>query len=84
MSIEITNAQLFISWMEKKAYLNSIAPKAAKRFVKRGQVFWCHFGLNVGSEMSKSTPRPAVIVSNFYCSFKTFLMFLKQKFIFAK
>ena len=38
---------------------------AAKRFVKRGQVYWCHFGLNIGSEMSKSTPRPAVIVSNF-------------------
>lgn len=65
MSIEITNAQSFLSWMDKMACLNSIAPDAAKRFVKRGQVYWCHFGLNIGSEMSKATPRPAVIVSNY-------------------
>lgn len=65
MSVEITNAQQFISWMNTKSRLNAIAPNAAKRFVKRGQVFWCHFGLNIGSEMSKTTPRPAVVVSNF-------------------
>lgn len=65
MSIELSNANQFISWMNTKSYLNSIAPNAANRFVKRGQVYWCHFGLNIGSEMSKSTPRPAVIVSNF-------------------
>lgn len=65
MSVELLNAQQFISWMNTKSYLNSIAPNAANRFVKRGQVYWCHFGLNIGSEMSKSTPRPAVIVSNF-------------------
>lgn len=65
MSVEITDAQLFISWMNKKAYLNLIAPNAARRFVKRGQVYWCHFGLNIGSEMSKPTPRPAVVVSSF-------------------
>lgn len=65
MSVELSNAQQFISWMNTKSYLNSIAPKATTRFVKRGQVYWCHFGLNIGSEMSKSTPRPAVVVSNF-------------------
>lgn len=65
MSVEISNAQQFISWINTKSYLNTIAPSAAKRFVKRGQVYWCHFGLNIGSEMSKPTPRPAVIVSNF-------------------
>ena len=65
MSVELSNAQQFISWMNTKSYLNSIALNAAKRFVKRGQVYWCHFGLNVGSEMSKSTPRPAVVISNF-------------------
>lgn len=65
MSVELTNAQQFIAWMNTKSYLNTIAQKAATRFVKRGQVYWCHFGLNVGSEMSKSTPRPAVVVSNF-------------------
>lgn len=65
MSIEITNAQQFISWINTKIHLNEVAPNAAKRFVKRGQVFWCHFGLNIGSEISKVTPRPAVVVSNF-------------------
>ncbi len=65
MSIELFNAQQFISWMNTKSYLNTIAQKAATRFVKRGQVYWCHFGLNIGSEISKSTPRPAVIVSNY-------------------
>lgn len=65
MSIELSNAQQFISWMNTKSFLNTIAPNAAKRFVKRGQVYWCHFGLNIGSEISKSTPRPAVVVSNY-------------------
>lgn len=65
MSVELSNAQLFISWMNTKSQLNTIAPNAAMRFVKRGQVYWCHFGLNIGSEMSKATPRPAVVVSNF-------------------
>ena len=65
MSVELSNAQEFISWMNTKSHLNTIAQNAAKRFVKRGQVYWCHFGLNIGSEMSKTTPRPAVIVSNF-------------------
>lgn len=65
MSTELSNAQEFIAWINTKSHLNTIATKAAKRFVKRGQVYWCHFGLNIGSEMSKSTPRPAIIVSNF-------------------
>ena len=65
MSLELSDAQQFINWINTKSHLNAIASKASKRFVKRGQVYWCHFGLNVGSEMSKSTPRPAVIVSNY-------------------
>lgn len=64
MSIEISNAEQYISWLNTAARLNSIAAKAAKRFVKRGQVYWCHFGLNIGSEISKTTQRPAVVVSN--------------------
>ena len=30
--------------------------------VKRGQVYWCDFGIGVGSEMSKESPRPCVIL----------------------
>lgn len=65
MSVELSNAQQFIAWIHTQSSLNAAAPNAAKRFVKRGQVYWCHFGLNIGSEMSKTTPRPAVIVSSF-------------------
>lgn len=65
MSVELSNAELFISWLKTKSYLNSIASNASRRFVKRGQVYWCQFGINVGSEMSKATPRPAIVVSNF-------------------
>lgn len=65
MSLELLNAEQFISWMNTKSRLNANAQKSAKRFVHRGQVYWCHFGLNIGSEMSKSTPRPAVVISNF-------------------
>lgn len=65
MSDELAQAEQFIGWMRTKAHLNATAGKAARRLVKRGQVYWCHFGLNVGSEISKCTPRPAVVVQNF-------------------
>lgn len=71
MSVELSNAQQFLDWINTKSYLNTIAPNAAKRFVKRGQVYWCHFGLNIGSEMSKTTPRPAVVISNFMTNKKS-------------
>ncbi len=65
MSVELSNAEAYISWLNTKTRLNANASKAANRFVKRGQVYWCHFGINVGSEISKTTPRPAVVVSNY-------------------
>ena len=64
MTIELTNAEEFISWIKTKAELNAAADKARSRVVKRGQVYWCHLGINVGSEMSKVKPRPVVIVQN--------------------
>ena len=39
-----------------------MAPSAKNRFVKRGQVYWCEFGIGIGSEMSKETPRPCVVI----------------------
>ncbi len=65
MNVELSNAEQFINWIKTKVHLNKISTNAASRFVKRGQVYWCHFGINVGSEMSKSSPRPAVIVQNY-------------------
>lgn len=65
MSMELSNAQAYIQWMHEKARLNALSANAAKRSVYRGQVYWCQFGLNIGSEISKTTPRPAIIVQNY-------------------
>lgn len=65
MSLELTNAKDYISWLYKKSNLNALSANAKNRNVSRGQVYWCEFGVNIGSEMSKLTPRPAVIVQNF-------------------
>lgn len=65
MSIELSNSEDFISWVKTKVEINKNAMQARARFVKRGDVYWCHFGLNIGSEISKTTPRPAVIIQNF-------------------
>lgn len=65
MNSDLANASDFIGWLKTKADLNSKSTSAAKRLVKRGQVYWCNFGVNIGSEMSKLTPRPAIIVQNY-------------------
>lgn len=71
MNIELENAEKFIDWLKTKSRLNSISTNAGARFVKRGQVYWCHFGINIGSEMSKITPRPAIIVQNYIGNLKS-------------
>jgi len=71
MNIELANAEKFIEWLKTKSHLNSISSNAAGRFVKRGQVYWCHFGINIGSEMSKTSPRPAIVVQNYIGNFKS-------------
>lgn len=65
MNTELSNAEKFVDWLKTKSRLNSISSSAGTRFVKRGQVYWCHFGINIGSEMSKTSPRPAIIVQNY-------------------
>lgn len=65
MNTELASAEKFIEWLKTKSYLNSISSRAGGRFVKRGQVYWCYFGINIGSEMSKTSPRPAIIVQNY-------------------
>lgn len=65
MNIELANSEKFIEWLKTKTHLNTISSRAGARFVKRGQVYWCNFGINIGSEMSKTSPRPAIIVQNY-------------------
>lgn len=64
MNIDLSKTQKYINWMSTKIFLDSNSSSAKKRMVKRGEVYWCNFGYNVGSEMSKSTPRPCVIIQN--------------------
>lgn len=65
MSTELAAAADYIDWMKLKADLDKQAESAKGRKVMRGQAYWCHFGLNVGSETSKLDPRPAIIVQNY-------------------
>ncbi|MGI6095139.1 MAG: type II toxin-antitoxin system PemK/MazF family toxin [Lachnospiraceae bacterium] len=67
MDIDLSKAQKYLDWMKMELFLDANAEYARARKVRRGQVYWCHFGQNVGSEMSKEIPRPAVILqSDFY------------------
>lgn len=49
-------------WMTKKFRLIKNVNAATRRKPRRGQVYWCEFGENVGSEQSER--RPALILSN--------------------
>lgn len=62
MDIPINKIQQFLDWLKTKLYLDMNAQNAAKRMVKRGQVYRCNFGIGIGSEMQKD--RPAIIMQN--------------------
>ena len=64
MSLEISRAKEYVNWIARKVVLNHLATNAQSRQVRRGEVYWCEFGLNIGSEMSKDSPRPAIIIQN--------------------
>ena len=55
---------IFFEWVKKMFRLNMNTTSTKLFHIKRGEVYWCEFGLNIGSEMSKIGPRPAVIVQN--------------------
>ena len=62
MNIDLNKVQIMLEWLKTKLYLDTIAAKAQKRVVKRGQVYKCNFGYGVGSEMQKE--RPCVVIQN--------------------
>jgi len=62
MNINLGKAQKYLNWLSTKLYLDNISTRSKKRVVERGMVYWCHFGHNIGSELSKSCPRPCVVV----------------------
>ncbi len=63
-SISLQKTKQYLEWLKTKLYLDKISINASKRKVRRGQVYWCHFGIGIGNEMSKETSRPCVIVQN--------------------
>ncbi len=62
MQIELNRVQELLDWMKTKLYLNTNVEKANKRYVKRGQVYNCYFGIGVGNEIQKL--RPCIILQN--------------------
>ena len=64
MSIEVdlVRMQNQINWLKQKIYLDSLSEKSKKRIIKRGQVYYCNFGVGIGSEIEKE--RPAIIIQD--------------------
>lgn len=62
MQIELNKIQELLEWTKTKLYLNTKVEQANRRYVKRGQVYNCYFGIGVGNEMQKL--RPCVILQN--------------------
>jgi len=62
--VDLTKSQKYLEWLKTKIYLDSNSEKAKTRKVRRGQIYWCHFGIGIGSEMSKRKARPCVILQN--------------------
>lgn len=62
MNIDLSKTQKYLNWLNTKLYLDNISERAKNRSVEKGMVYWCHFGYNVGNELSKSHPRPCVVI----------------------
>lgn len=62
MNKNIQDASAYIQWINDTVKLDSISSNAKNRKVFRGQVYWCNFGINIGSEQSGR--RPCVILQH--------------------
>lgn len=69
MQIELDKVQELLEWRKTKLYLNTKVEQANKRFVKRGQVYNCYFGIGIGNEIQKL--RPCVVLQNNIGNFKS-------------
>ena len=58
--LSLTDISREIKWLDKKLYLTSQKANAKTRIVKRNEIYWCDYGVGVGSEMDKC--RPSVII----------------------
>ena len=62
MQIELNKIQELLDWIKTKLYLHTKVEQANKRYVKRGQIYNCYFGIGVGNEIQKL--RPCIILQN--------------------
>ena len=62
LKIDLIKTQKQLDWLKRKLFLDMFSKNAKRRIVKRGQVYWCDFGIGVGSELEKD--RPAVIIQD--------------------
>ena len=62
MQIELNKIQELLEWIKTKLFLNTKVERANNRYVKRGQVYNCYFGIGIGNEMQKL--RPCIILQN--------------------
>ena len=62
MQIELNKIQELLDWMKTKLYLHTKVEQSNKKYVKRGQVYNCYFGIGVGNEIQKL--RPCIILQN--------------------
>lgn len=62
MQIELSKIQELLEWTKTKLFLHTKVEQANKRYVKRGQVYNCYFGIGVGNEIQKL--RPCIVLQN--------------------
>lgn len=60
INIDLSRTQMYLEWLKTKLFLDSRASCAKSRIVKRGEVYKCNLGQNIGSEECKE--RPCVII----------------------
>lgn len=62
LKLELDKIQLMLDWIKTKLFLYTKVDSAQRRVVKRGHVYWCYFGVNIGAEQGKL--RPCVVLQN--------------------
>ena len=62
MSKYLSGSQEYIRWLRKSLDLDTLASKMKNRIVNRGAVYYCHFGINIGSEQEEY--RPCVVLQH--------------------
>jgi mRNA interferase MazF len=60
--IEVKKAQVYLEWLKEKLFLDSKSTQRERKIVRRGEVYYCDFGVGIGCEMRKK--RPCVVLQN--------------------